>query len=186
MPLSEKAQQTKTLLLQTAREIATREGLERLTMDRVSQCSNMSKGAVMYHFPTKKALIVALFTEYAEHLNSEFEAHVRPFQADHADRALLLGFLAWFQSFDKDNKGWANVGIVLLSQHAHDPELLTPVRNWYERVFTRLRQQAGAKKPEHLLVLMALEGLFYTHKFGLDLVTKEEKAQIYELMNRLI
>ena len=33
-----------------------------------------------------------------------------------------------------------------------------------------------------LLVIMALEGFFFTHKFGLDLMDAERKEEVYALM----
>jgi AcrR family transcriptional regulator len=44
-------------ILQAAETVAIDEGLASLTIDRVAAVSGKSKGGVLYHFPTKEALI---------------------------------------------------------------------------------------------------------------------------------
>lgn len=179
-----KALQTNTALIEAARAIILEEGLERLSMDRVAKRAGVSKGAIMYHFPTKRHLQAALLQNYAEHLDQEFRRHEALFEGT-PEETLVPGFIAWFQSFDADNKGWASVGIQLLSQQAHDPELLRPVRAWYETLYGRILKLPKRRRTRMLLVVMALEGLFFTHKFGLDLMGEVYKAEIYELMKEM-
>lgn len=183
--MSLKAQRTKADLLDAARTVLLNEGIERLSMDRVALAAGVSKGAIMYHFPTKRALQAALIENYAEHLDRELRRHEACFEGL-PEETFIPGFIAWFRSFDSNNFGWASIGVQLLSQQANDPELLKPVRDWYERLFARVLKLPKRTRTKMLLVVMALEGLFYTHKFGLDLIPEERKAELYELMEDLV
>ncbi len=173
-----KARQTRGELLEAARRIILRLGIERLSMDRVAEESGMSKGAVTYHFKTKRMLLAALLEEYAEHL----EARLRESEALFSgapEATFFPGYVEWFRAFDRDHAGWAQIGIALLNQNFHDPELLEPVRRWYARTAERMRRMPESKRTAALLAFMALEGLFYTTKFGLNPLDGEEKRRIF-------
>ena len=73
--MSLKAQKTKADLLKAARAVLLSGGIARLSMDRVAEQAGVSKGAIMYHFPTKRALQAALIEDYAEHLDRELRRH---------------------------------------------------------------------------------------------------------------
>lgn len=182
--LSEKALSTRQRMLKCAEAIILEDGIESLSMDRVAEKAGMSKGALMYHFKTKKALISALIEAYAEHLDRHLARAEALFEGS-PEETFIPGYIRWFQEFDADNKGWANIGLSLLVQKVHDPELLEPVRAWYEKLHARVAALPPERRARTFLALMALEGFFYTHKFGLDLMTQEEKAPVYELLREL-
>lgn len=173
--------QTRALLLECARNIILDEGIERLSMDRIAKRAGLSKGAVMYHFETKRALEAALLQDYADHLERGLSEHEALFKGTPSE-TFVPGFIAWFQSFDADNRGWASVGTQLLTRQQSDPELLEPVRLWYKRLYQRVESVPAKIRPNVMLVVMALEGFFYTHKFGLDVMGQEAKNEAYQLM----
>lgn len=179
-----KAQKTRKILLDAAKSVIQMDGLDRLTMDRVARISGMSKGAVMYHFKTKRSLLAALLEDYARHLASGLAQHEALYQGL-VRNTFLPGFIRWFRSFQKDNHGWAKIGISLLSLHHQDPELLAPVRAWYATIYDRVHAMPVRVRARGLLCLMALEGFFYTHKFGLDTMPlRDREAVLARLMQK--
>lgn len=182
--LSDKGLCTKKHMLECAEKIILEEGIEALSMDNVGKKSGMSKGAVMHHFKTKRDLMAALIEAYAEHLDEHLKAAEAMFEGA-PDETLIPGYIRWFQEFDADNKGWANIGLSLLVQKVHDPELLKPVKDWYAKVHAHIAALPPERRARTFLALMALEGFFYTHKFGLDLMSAEEKVPVYELLKDL-
>lgn len=55
-------------ILGAARAIAHREGAGKITIDAVAREADLSKGGVLYNFPTKRALLAGLLDEMlAEH-----------------------------------------------------------------------------------------------------------------------
>ncbi len=164
---TEKALRTRQSLLESARLIILNEGIDALTMDRVAQVAQVSKGACMYHFRTKRALMAALIEDYAAHLREGLLRHEAMFEGE-PEETLIPGFVEWYREFDADNRGWAVIGVHLLSQVVQDPELMKPVQDWYREVFERVEKLPEEKRAPAALAVMALEGLFYTRKFGMD------------------
>lgn len=179
--MTAKARRTKSELLNAAREILVTDGIGRLSMDRVAERAGVSKGAIMYHFPTKRALQAALIENYAEHLDREFRRCESLFEGS-PDEVLIPAYVEWFRGFNADSKGWAGVGVQLLSQQSHDPELLEPIRAWYARLFARIERLPKRSRTRMLLVILSLEGLFYTHKFNFDALTEAHKDEVCALM----
>lgn len=178
---SNKAIRTNAAILQAAREIVRNEGIDRLSMDRVAQQAGLSKGAVMYHFPSKRALQAALLEDYAEHMDGELHRHEAMFEGTSIER-LMAGYIEWFCSFARDNHGWSAVGVQLLGQQARDPELLKPVSDWYDRLYARIDKLPPRQRAKFLTALMALEGLFFVHKFGVGNLGSERTREILKFI----
>lgn len=178
---SEKALKTRQSILDAARKIIIEEGIDALSMDHVAQSAGISKGACMYHFKTKRALHLALIEDYADHLQTELARHEALFTGT-PDETFVPGFVEWFKSFDADNHGWASFGISLLSRFTYDDELMAPVKNWYRRLYARIEILPEEKRVPTLMAVMTLEGFFYTHKFGLDLVDRKIKDGLWPFM----
>ena len=66
------ASETRRLLFEACSRILRRDGLTNLTLDAVSAEAGLSKGGLLYHFPTKESLIEGLF----EYHNDKFESRV--------------------------------------------------------------------------------------------------------------
>lgn len=174
-----KAVKTRAHLLSMAKKIILEEGISRLSMDRLAEQAEMSKGAVMYHFKTKRALLAALLEDYADHLDAQLKLCESRWSGA-PEETIMPGYIDWFRAFDRDNQGWALIGTSLLAETQRDPELGVPVQDWYRRLFDRLRAMPEALRPKAFLSIMALEGLFFTHKFALDQISPAEKHEVCE------
>lgn len=67
------ASETRELIYEACSRILRREGLTNLTLEAVSDEAGLSKGGLLYHFPTKESLIEALF----EYHNDKFETRIQ-------------------------------------------------------------------------------------------------------------
>ncbi|MDO4937718.1 MAG: TetR/AcrR family transcriptional regulator [Sutterellaceae bacterium] len=181
---STKALRTNSNILQAARDVLRTEGIERLSMDRVAAKAGVSKGAVMYHFPTKRALQAALIQDYADHLDSGLKKHEAMFEGS-AEEVLIPAYIEWFKSFSTDNNGWASVGVQILGQQAMDPELLKPISDWYQKLYTRIEQLPEKQRTPMLMAVMTMEGFFFVHKFGLDTMNEELKESVLKALAEL-
>ena len=152
---SEKALRTRAAIIAAARGIILKEGIGALTMDRAAQAAGMSKGACMYHFKNKRALHAALIEDYAAHLDGQMKRH----------EALFEGRPA------------------LLSNFVHDDELMKPVHDWYQKLWFRIQALPEAERLPRFVAIMALEGFFYTRKFGVNPPFAELNAQAYGFIN---
>lgn len=177
-PLSPKAQRTRRSILDASKKIIIDEGLNVLSMDRVSAVAKLSKGAVMYHFHSKRALIRALFQDYADYLDEELSKHEALFEGT-SDETLVPAYVEWFKDFVKDDKGWATVGILLLPAYSFDDEIMAPVRDWYRKIYNRIEAMPVERRARTVMAIMMLEGFFNNHKFGVELLSPSVKEEIW-------
>lgn len=62
------------LILDAAEKIAINEGIVNLTLDSVAKLSGVSKGGLLYHFPSKERLIDAMMERLDTRMTNEFNA----------------------------------------------------------------------------------------------------------------
>lgn len=86
------ASRTRELIFEACGRILTHEGLTNLTLEAVAAEAGLSKGGLLYHFPTKKDLIEALF----EHHNRIFEARLEALLEEESEDAG-----AWLRAYAK-------------------------------------------------------------------------------------
>ena len=92
---------TRSRILDEAMRLASREGLEGLTIGRLAKALSLSKSGLFVHFGSKEALQIAVL----EHTLERFSEFVRPaLQAapagpDHL-RAIFTGWLDWIDNPD--------------------------------------------------------------------------------------
>lgn len=176
--LSLKAQKTRSSILDACKKIILDEGLDALSMDHVAAVANLSKGAVMYHFKSKRALHAALLQDYADHLDAELSEHEALFEGTAKD-TFVPGYVEWFKSFDRDSKGWATVGILLLPAFCHDEEIIAPVKRWYRDLTDRIESLPPERRARTVMAIMMLEGFFNNNKLGLDLLSPAVKEETW-------
>lgn len=179
---TEKAQKTKQAIIESAFSIILNEGFEAVTMEHVAEKASVSKGALTYHFNNKRALHLALIENYVAHMDEEFTKYVSLFSGDEAD-TIVAGYIEWFKAFQRNNSGWAAVGVSLLSNFVLDEQLMAPVRQWYQRLFDRIAQLPPERRTPVLVCILAMEGLFYAHKFGIDLIPGDMKKALWPYLS---
>jgi AcrR family transcriptional regulator len=59
-------------ILDALQEILTGEGLSAVTLESVAEAAGVSKGGLLYHFPSKEALLDAFVERMCEHADAEF------------------------------------------------------------------------------------------------------------------
>lgn len=143
-------------ILDAAEAVVVASGAGNLTLDAIAERAGISKGGLLYNFPTKEALLRAMLARLLERCDlgrrEARESQVAP--GDPAGDLKAYVHAGFRQSGDREPVSGA-----LLAAGAADPRLLTPVREWHERSFRELSQ--GKRYPLRVLVLMlAMDGLW--------------------------
>ena len=151
---------TRDDLLDAAMRVVLRDGPGRLTLDAVAKESGRSKGGVLYHFPTKDALIEGMIADYLE----RFAANVERYHAadEEGPGRLLRAYVN--ASFDDDPLE-PDVGVGMLAAIAANPSLLDPVREHDRRWSERLAAD-GLDPARAEIVRLAVDGLVFSEFFG--------------------
>ncbi|HRP77618.1 MAG TPA: TetR/AcrR family transcriptional regulator [Aquamicrobium sp.] len=162
---------TRRKILEAAAEIARESGPGNLSLDAVAARAGVSKGGLLYHFPSKTALLKAVVESFV----ASFEEELARRKATKAGRpdAMLEAYLELFVE-DHDCRRPPPSG--LLAALSQDPDFLAPVRRHDRALLDRMRQ--NARDPAMALVVyLAIQGMRATNLLGLDVMSDEEFSE---------
>lgn len=147
-------------LIRTAGAIVVEHSAEALTLDAVAQRAGVSKGGLLYHFPTKAALQEGVVDAYLE----AFEAAVDADAAAHpAARGRWLRAYVRIGLSDADPRPGLDAAFLLAAGH---PTLLDRVRactaRWSERATAD-----GIDATTAAVVMHATDGFWFADALGL-------------------
>lgn len=172
---TKKGIQQKEKIIETARRIIALQGADALSHKNIGDELGLTKSAVLYHYPTKRALLEGLIKDYVEHLEYQRHCHEAPYierglaPAD----AVLPGMRSWYNSFSKNRHHWIDVGTALLGLGHQDKTLLEPVRDWYRNLY-RTIETSNLDVTRAFNVMMAFDGFFTASKLGIMVMDREE------------
>jgi AcrR family transcriptional regulator len=158
----------RTELLDAAVAVVRRDGAAALTLDAVAAEGGVSKGGVLYHFASKRALIDGLLERWLD----DFEARL-----DAGGDALTAYVRACDLSAADPDRTASEFG--LLAGMIEEPRVLEATRErqagWMERML------AGAPDPvDAWLVRLAADGLWYSDLLGIAPPQGEDRRRLIE------
>jgi len=166
-------------LLKAAHNVVLRDGVARLTLELVAKEAGVSKGAVLYYFPTKNALIGEMLKTYLDcHRAVWMEAASRlPEGPGRITRA-------WIESVRCPSEMESRGDAGMLASIANDPELLGLLR---ERVASWIEElkNDGLDPLNLLLIRSAMNGLKFSEMMGIDPPMGEERARLIDHLLKL-
>ncbi len=160
-----RAEDTREKILHGAEEVVLRDGVAHLTLEAAASEAGISKGGILYHFPTRAALVAAM----VQRLSSSFDADLereggssgRPGAFTRAYVEATFGPPA-----DAAASRERRLGAAVIAGVAADTELLEPLRErfaaWQHALVTDGLPPASAS-----LVRLAADGLWFTELLGL-------------------
>jgi AcrR family transcriptional regulator len=160
-------------ILEAALQVVEKSGANHLTIDAVAACANFSKGGVLYHFPSKKALLSGML-DYLIQANDK-----RMDTLDSSDN-LLSAFL------HKENQmsaGERRASLALLAAAAEDPELLAPAKDYMKRVIDEV-SQSSPRPLEALTLLLAREGIRFLDILEINPMSNKQTQEVVEQLGQ--
>jgi AcrR family transcriptional regulator len=168
---------TKISILNAASKVILDQGAEALTLEAVANEAGISKGGLLYHFPTKRKMIEGMIerlitgTEYA--LAKAMSANGGDF---------LLAYIAISIA---ENPEYNQVTCALLAVVANDPDLIKPLqvryRQWQDQA------AAAAPSPEiGTLIRLALDGLWMSDLFDFAPPSSEMREKLLKVIISMI
>ncbi|MCS7079266.1 MAG: TetR/AcrR family transcriptional regulator [Chloracidobacterium sp.] len=181
---------TRDELLRAAVRVVATDGLPKLTLETVARAAGVSKGGLLYHFPTKDALIQALIETFiAEWDRATALEYARDPEPNKPGRWLRAYVRASFADFDPDEMltlGLAQGDMAgFVAALAVNPELLALIRAAYER-WHRLLISDGLDDATATAVRFAADGIYFAEGFGLAPPTGETRRRVRDLILRWI
>ncbi len=163
----------RNLLLDAATEVVLSKGARALTLDAVSAAASVSKGGLLYHFKTRRALIGAM----VERLLARFST---------ALPALGDGdFVQAYVARTSDPKGAErDVSAGLLAALADEPQHLAPLKDQMSRWSLRAWQESP-NPALALVAMLAADGLWYNEVLGLGGLQPDQRQAVIDTLEKL-
>lgn len=153
-PLStSKSQATRDRLLDAAETVLVEHGASALTLEAVAAQAGVSKGGLLYHFPTKDQLAAGLVARAVQRVDAalvDASSAGAPGSFTRAYIHVTLGDGSGHTAADP-------LSTALLGALALDPSLLDPLREAYGRWQSRLERD-GIDPADATLVRLAVDG----------------------------
>lgn len=172
------AVETRELIFAACGRILRRDGLTRLTLETVAAEAGLSKGGLLYHFPSKLALLEALFQHHIDRFNSDLQRLVQT-----EEQGPRPGGSRWLRAYakasiaeitDPDN---ASVLASLFAAGEQYPTVLAIMR----RSYVEWQQQVEASPLEPaiaLLVRLAVDGFWFTELYQYAPLSQEQRVAV--------
>ena len=154
-------------LLDQAARLAVEQGLAALTVQAVADAAGVTKGGFLHHFPSKKALIGAVFRDLMDSLDRELDALIDADPEAYGSFTRAYVETAFRIAQDIHGSSWSALSISVLT----DPELRPLWADWFQ---ARLeRHHATDSDPRLVVVRLAADGVWLADLVALPLANRE-------------
>ena len=148
---------TREAIFNAANRVILEKGAEAFTLEAVAKEANVSKGGLLYHFPSKVQLIQAMI----ERMIAQVEATLRDELAKSGGDYLTAYIRASFQTRVEPEP----ISNAFSAALANDPILMEPLRLHFQKMQNDIA--AAAPTPEiGTLIRLALDGLWFAELFN--------------------
>lgn len=165
---------SKDAILDAVEQIVAERGAAHLTLDAVAQKCGISKGGLMYNFPTKETLIQGMLDRFLFRLD-QLRSDARARMGESESSELLVEVMAILAQPPEGIRVHAG----LLAVIANDPSLLLFLREDARRRY-RSFTAAESDPDDAGLLFFAAFGLHFHDVLDLSLITPKERARLEE------
>jgi AcrR family transcriptional regulator len=152
---------TREAILRAADRVVVEGGVPEMTLEAVAREAGVSKGGLLYHFPSKEALISGMIGRLIEGFTEALGRALAKERGSASGRWLRAYAGASFA----EDRWYLEVSAGLLAAVAEDPALLDPLRRGFEEG-QRWAERDGIDPAVATLVRLAADGLFFAELLG--------------------
>lgn len=166
----------KDQMLDAAEVLLTEQGAWRLTLDSVAERAQVSKGGLLYHFPSKDALLQALVDRLMEKVK-ERRLGRRAAYGDGPEATLrsdVEGALL-------DDERNPQLCAALVAALANCPNLKAPILSFHQQRIADL-QAWNIDQDQATILLLAADGLMLLESLNVSPFSKERRQALVEAM----
>jgi AcrR family transcriptional regulator len=147
---------TKSNILDAASRLIMLHGVEAFTLDAVAREADISKGGLLYHFPTKDLLIQGMIERMIADVDAALAEELEKTPGDYVSAYIRASF--------RTQSAQGKLSYALFAAIASNPALTEPLRLRFQRM---QREISAAASSEELgtLIRLALDGLWFSDLF---------------------
>ena len=169
-------------LLDAAERLVLEMGGGHLTLDAVAKFAGVSKGGLLYHFPSKDALVEAMVERHMSAIEAQVAAR---FAARGGKASCLERFQERVRVLLEQRPERRALGAAVLAVSADNPSLMARFRERYRELVDELAKlPGGLERPA--LVLLAVHGLVLGELLRLTPYTPEERTRLVGALLRAV
>jgi AcrR family transcriptional regulator len=172
-------------ILRAAEDVVIRDGVARLTLEGAAQQAGVSKGGVLYHYPSRAALVGAMVERFVQCFDADLE-HYGAYDGEPGDfvRAYVQSSTSPTEGQTGDQRD-RRLGAALIASVASDPELLKPLRDRFD-AWQAAVETDGLDASIATLVRVAMDGMWLCDVFELAPVSDTQQKALADLLIRLV
>ena len=166
-------------ILDAASKIVAEKGIFSLTIEAVAKEAGISKGGLLYHYPSKEVLVEKM----VEHLATNYRSKIaRNAEEDLAEKGswtrayLDVTFKQAYRNKDMHSG--------LLAAKAVNPLLLNPIHEAYSEWQHEIEND-GLDPVMATIIRLATDGIWLADLFGINPIEDDRKELIYEHIKKL-
>lgn len=170
---------TKHKILEAAADIVQTEGILELTLEAAAKKANVSKGGLLYHFPSKDALIEGMI----QHSMQGYTDRIKEGAAyDSNEKG------KWTRSFIKEtfqqSTSNENMDAGLMAAAVLNLDLLKPIQDAYSE-WQDYIEKDGLDPIDATILRLATDGLWFSEIFGLAPLEEDQRKLVLERLIQL-
>ncbi|MEN3156926.1 TetR/AcrR family transcriptional regulator [Alkalimonas sp. NCh-2] len=173
--MNKRAKVTKAQIIEAALSVAAEKGAGKVTLDEVAKVSGFSKGGLLYHFPSKEALISAMVQQLVD--DTEADRQQLLAQGDNALTSMIKAHARLTEQVQ------GNTAMAILAAAAEQPGLLSPVQQACQVLVQDINTESG-DNPEAVLLMLACDALWFQDLLSISPFTSQQKEQLQHYILR--
>ena len=167
-------------IVAAAMELAKEVGPGHVSLDAVAHRAGVSKGGLLYHFPSKNKLLQAIV---AHHLDAFDDAlSVKTAEKHEKTDSVISACVDLYETECKQGMPKASGFLAALVEN---PDLMLPARKFSRRLIDKIRANASDEATA-LVAFLALEGLRCLPLLDIDVLTEDERNLVVARLHDMV
>jgi AcrR family transcriptional regulator len=172
-------------ILQTACKLIEEQGMTHFTLENIAQRANVSKGGLLYHFPSKEILVQAMIEIFLKELKSSLR---KDFLLSSQENDRTIQSINWLKNYIHicfNQKIYLNqYKYAILAALTMDPKFLLPVRKFIKE---SQEEMLSLDFPTiATMIRLTCEGLWLSELFGFQMVDDRTRINIKQKLMDLL
>ncbi len=165
---------TKTRILNAANKVLMEKGSEAFTLEMVALEAAVSKGGLLYHYPSKKQLIQGMIERMIACVDAALEEELIKNNGDY----LAAYIHASFRTTTEPEK----LSYALFAAIANEIDLIEPLRSRFYKIQDKLSSLADVRPEVATLIRLSLDGLWLSDLHGFSPPSGEMRLKMKETL----
>lgn len=172
----------KNAILMAVSEIVREEGVASLTLEAVAKRAGISKGGLLYHYPSKDALIKGMVKEWTGLYFESIESLVNN---DSKEKGKWIRAYVNTSFSDLENDHYKHLNAALTAALFINPDLLNEFNEKNDLLYANMLGD-GIDPLQITLARLLVDGLWFAEIYGISPLTEEMKTQVLSELRKLI